>query len=112
MGACGCRHCGERRAALDRAGFTEETRQGRAEESTEHTQEDRSRQARKRWKTVFGKIKLLIRMRLKWHRLGVYLQDPAIQELFLGMERVQGLLTRRKTADQARAAKLAKQRRP
>ena len=47
------------------------------------------------------RLRRLIRLRRLWHHIGVYLQQPEIQSLFLGIERVRGRIARARPAAQA-----------
>ena len=51
-----------------------------------------------RWKKAAKIIRRLVKLRLLWHHLGVYLQQDSIQTILLGIERVRGRVTRTKSA--------------
>ena len=59
-------------------------------------------EARQRWKRAYYRIQILIMARLRWHRLGLYLQADEIQDLFLGLERCKGVLVRKTSAEYAK----------
>ena len=64
-----------------------------------------SRVARTRWQTAFKRVRKILRQRRIWSELGRYLQDPAIQDLVLGLERVRGRLLRTATPAVAQRAR-------
>ena len=52
--------------------------------------------AKNRLRRAGKRIIQLIRLRLKWHRLGMYLQDESVQSVFERLERVKGVLVHKK----------------
>ena len=58
--------------------------------------------ARRKWKRVYYKIRTLIGAKLRWHRLGRYLQVEEMQDLSIGLERCKGVLARKTSAAYAK----------
>ena len=52
------------------------------------------------WKTAVRHVLLLIRLRLRWARLGQHLQLGRIRELFVGIEQERGTLVRKVKFDE------------
>ena len=102
MGVCGCHHCRQMRGESEMA----DPGEGSPFRPAARILADRNHatrvEARRRWKRAYYRIRTLIRARLKWHRLGLYLQAEEIQDLFLGLERCRGVLVRKTSATQAK----------
>ena len=64
-----------------------------------------SQRARSLWRLAARRIRKILHQRRLWSELGRYLQDPAIQDLVLGLERVRGHLIRTATPAVARQAR-------
>jgi hypothetical protein len=65
---------------------------------------EESARALRNWAKVRAKLRRIrryIRLRLYWHHIGVYLQDPSIQSLLLGIERRAGKVVRARSAEAA-----------
>ena len=60
-------------------------------------------QARRRWKIAVERIVRILRVRYKWYRTGVYLQQPFVQSLVEGLERKRGRLVRTARVTSTRA---------
>jgi len=50
--------------------------------------------ARILWRRAFEFVARVLRLRYRWHKLGVHLQTPRIQSLVEGLERKRGRLVR------------------
>ena len=66
---------------------------------------EQSARARGLWRLAIKRVRKILRQRRIWSELGRYLQDPAIQDLVLGLERVRGHLIRTATPAVARQAR-------
>ena len=65
-----------------------------------------SARARLRWQQAVRRIRRLIKLRLIWNHLGIYLQQGWIQNTLLGIERVRGRVDRTQGAAQALQARI------
>ena len=66
---------------------------------------EQSLRARARWQQASKRVRKILRQRRIYFELGRYLQDPAIQDLVLGLEKVRGKLVRSANTAVARQAR-------
>ena len=57
-----------------------------------------SLRARANWKLLVRRIGRILRLRVRWAALGLFLQTPRIQDLVVGLERRKGQLRRVRAA--------------
>ena len=67
--------------------------------------------ARGHWRRLCRRVVNLLRIRRNWAAIGQALQQPTCVDLFAGLERIHGRLTRVKDADRATQDKRDRRRR-
>ena len=55
---------------------------------------EQSARARAHWRRAVQHISTVLRLRRRWNAIGIHLQQPRIQSLVAGLERVRGVLVR------------------